>query len=427
MNVLIVGSGGREHALAWKMAQSPQVTKVYVAPGNGGTATEKKVENIPIKATEIEQLLLFAKENQIALTVVGPEDPLVLGIVDRFQDAGLACFGPPKAGAQLEGSKQFAKDFMSRHNIPTAEYRVFTDPKQAKAYLKECDYPIVIKADGLAAGKGVVIAENESHAVNVIDHFMTNHLLGHAGDRVVIERFLKGQEVSFIVMVDGNHTIAFPTSQDHKARDDGDLGPNTGGMGAYSPAPLVTPQMHEHIMQTIIKPTIQGLAEEGVTYRGFLYAGLMLVEDEGAYLLEYNCRLGDPEAQVLLFRLKSDFYSLCQAAVQGKLDSATVEWLSHPTLGVVLASQGYPEKYPTGEKIVGIPQEELSDGKVFHAGTVIDENKQIITSGGRVLCAVAMGENLAEAQTLAYILADKIEWPSRYCRRDIGYKALKEI
>lgn len=427
MNVLIVGSGGREHALAWKMAQSPQVSKVYVAPGNGGTAKEKKVENILIKATEISRLIQFAKENQIALTLVGPEDPLVLGIVDAFTEEGLACFGPTKAGAQLEGSKQFAKDFMSRHTISTAEYRVFTDAKQAKTYLSECDYPVVIKADGLAAGKGVVVAENELHAHNVIDHFMTNHLLGHAGDRVIIERYLKGQEVSFIVMVDGEHVVAFPTSQDHKARDDGDLGPNTGGMGAYSPAPLVTPEMHEHIMQTIINPTIKGLAAEGIPYRGFLYAGLMLVEDEGAYLLEYNCRLGDPEAQVLLFRLKSDFYTLCQAAIQGQLGNTSVEWISQPTLGVVLASSGYPEKYPTGEVISGIPEEELIDGKVFHAGTVVDENQQVITSGGRVLCAVAMGENLAEAQTLAYTLADKIEWPSRYCRRDIGYKALKGI
>jgi phosphoribosylamine--glycine ligase len=424
MKILIIGNGGREHALAWKMAQSPQVTKVFVAPGNGGTALEEKVENIDIAATEIQKLLEFAQAQEITFTVVGPEVPLVLGIVDLFSKAGLRCFGPTKNAAQLEGSKRFAKEFMSRHHIPTADYHVFNDPAKAAAYLEKCQFPIVIKADGLAAGKGVVIVENQSHAHCVINHFMSEKTLGDAGSQIVIEQFLTGEEASFIVMVDGENYVEFATSQDHKTRDDGDQGPNTGGMGAYSPAPVITPELRAKVLREVIEPTIKGFKKDGITYRGFLYAGLMISDENELNVLEYNCRLGDPEAQVLLFRLESDLYALCEAAFAGKLNEFDIQFKSQPALGVVLASQGYPDKYPTGEVIEGIPEEELIDGKVFHAGTKLQDDT-ILTNGGRVLCAVAQGDTLAQAQTLAYELADRISWDSKFCRRDIGDKGLR--
>lgn len=422
-NVFIIGSGGREHAMAWKMAQSPHVAKVYVAPGNAGTALENKVENVDIAATDINGLLAFAKEKSIAFTLVGPEAPLVAGIVDTFENAGLRCLGPNQMAAQLEGSKQFAKDFMIRHNIPTADYRVFTDSIKAKKHLEQCAYPVVIKADGLAGGKGVVIAENQVHAHCVLEKFMEEKTLGDAGVRVVIEEFLVGDELSFIVMVDGEHIVEFASSQDHKARDDNDQGPNTGGMGAYSPSVIITPALHQEIMETIIKPTITGLREEGILYRGFLYAGLMISEQEKPYVLEYNCRLGDPEAQVLLYRLESDFYELCIEALNGRLDEYQMEFTSKPAVGVVLAAKGYPDQYPCGEKIIFHTEAE-SEGKIFHAGTKM-ENNEVLSAGGRVLCAVASGQSIAQAQTQAYVLADSVEWSSKYYRRDIANKALR--
>ena len=423
MKILIVGGGGREHALAWKVARSEQVEKVYVAPGNAGTAQEPRLENVDIGAEDIEALLEFAAKNQIELTIVGPEAPLVAGIVDRFEAVGLTIFGPSAAAAQLEGSKTFTKDFLERHQIPTAAYRSFTDVDEALDYLNSRTTPIVIKADGLAAGKGVIIAQDQAEAETAIRDMLSGNRFGEAGHRVVIEDFLDGEEASFICIVDGEQVLPMATSQDHKARDNGDLGPNTGGMGAYSPAPIVNAEIESQVMQNIILPTVRGMQAEGNRYRGFLYAGLMIGRDGTAQVLEYNCRFGDPETQPIMMRLQSDLVELCLAACHGKLGEQRTEWDPRASLGVVLAARGYPDSYPKGEPIQRIPGE-TSSGKVFHAGTATDENGGLITAGGRVLCAVGLGDNVAEAQKTAYELVRNIDWETAYFRTDIGFKAL---
>lgn len=423
MKVLIVGGGGREHALAWKAAQSPQVDKVYVAPGNAGTALEPLIGNIAIGAEDIPALRRFAQENSIALTLVGPEAPLVAGIVDEFQEAGLRCFGPTRLAAQLEGSKAFCKAFLSRHRIPTADHQTFSDAAEAAAYVREKGVPIVIKADGLAAGKGVVIAQSEAEAIATVKQMLSGNAFGEAGSRVIIEEFLQGEEVSFIVMTDGRHALPLATSQDHKARDNGDKGPNTGGMGAYSPAPVVTPQIHRRIMEEIIKPTLQGMAQEGIPYTGFLYAGLMIDPSGAPKVLEFNCRLGDPEAQPILMRLKGDLVKPCLAALEQKLGSVAVEWDKRAALGVVLAAGGYPGPYRKGDVIFGVPEKQSDDRKIFYAGAQ-GEGDRIVTAGGRVLCACALGDSVAEAQRKAYELIRPIHWPNIYYRTDIGYRAI---
>ena len=426
MNILIIGGGGREHALAWKVAQSSRVSNVYVAPGNAGTAREPKVTNIAITADDPPDLLKFAQGHHVDLTIVGPEVPLVLGITDRFAQAGLRCFGPSKAAAQLEGSKAFAKDFLARHHIPTARYQSFTDPEAAQAYIREIGAPLVVKADGLAAGKGVILAQSVDEAVAAVHGMLSGQDFGAAGRRVVVEEFLHGEEASFIVMTDGKTILPFATSQDHKARDNGDRGPNTGGMGAYSPAPVVTPELHERIMAEIIEPTVRGMAEEGCPYVGFLYAGIMVTAD-GPKVLEYNCRLGDPETQPLLLRLRSDLVELCQAALDGRLHEVAVDWDPRPALGVVMTAGGYPGRYRQGDVIEGLPphDEELGDEvKLFHAGTAEIKDGQIVTHGGRVLCATALGGTVAEAQNLAYNLAKRVHWDGAYYRTDIGYRAI---
>jgi len=425
MQVLIIGGGGREHALAWKVAQSSRVARVYVAPGNAGTATEPKMENVAISADDIDGLLKFAKQKTIDLTIVGPEAPLVLGVVDKFQTAGLRCFGPSQAAAQLEGSKSFTKDFLARHNIPTASYGVFTEIEPAIAYVNEQGAPIVVKADGLAAGKGVILAETEQEAIAAIKDMLAGNAFGEAGHRVVVEEFLKGEEASFIVMADGEHILPMASSQDHKAACDGDTGPNTGGMGAYSPAPVVTPEIHARIMKEVIEPTVQGMAAEGHAYTGFLYAGVMVAADGTPKVLEYNCRFGDPETQPIMIRLKSDLTALCEAALDKTLDQIEAEWDPRASLGVVLAAKGYPGDYPRGDVIAGLDAAaQIADAKVFHAGTT-EKDGQIVTSGGRVLCATALGKTVSEAQQRAYQLVDKISWPGMYCRRDIGHRAIK--
>ncbi len=421
MRVLIIGSGGREHALAWKVAQSPKVTKVFVAPGNPGTAQEPKTENIALEATDIAGLVNFARGNKIDLTIVGPEAPLSLGIVDQFQAAGLRCFGPTQAAAQLEASKSYAKDFMARHHIPTAAYAVFSDLDQAVAYIHKTGAPLVIKADGLAAGKGVVIAEDKQTALAAVSEMLSGALLGEAGSRVVIEEFLTGEEASFIVMADGEHVLALATSQDHKRRDDGDQGPNTGGMGAYSPAPVVTPAVHARVLREVIEPTLRGMAAEGKPYTGFLYAGLMIAPDGAPKVLEFNCRLGDPEAQPILLRLRSDLVTLTEAALSKRLDQVHAEWDERIALGIVLAAQGYPGTYRKGDVIHGL--DKASGGKIFHAGTA-HQGKDIVTAGGRVLCACALGESYRATQSNAYQLARSIHWPGMFYRSDIGARAL---
>ncbi len=425
MKVLIIGSGGREHALAWKAAQSEDVSQVFVAPGNAGTAREAKVENIEIGVTEIDKLVEFAKENDISLTIVGPEAPLVMGIVDSFHAAGLRCFGPSKAAARLEGSKRFAKAFLARHRIPTAAYASFTDPAAATDYIRSRGAPIVVKADGLAAGKGVVVAQTEEEAIEAVNRMLAGNAFGDAGHCVVVEEFLRGEEASFIVMVDGEHPLPLATSQDHKPRDNGDKGPNTGGMGAYSPAPVVTPEIHERIMVQIIQPTIQGLAAEGIPYTGFLYAGLMITPDGIPKVLEYNCRFGDPETQPILMRLRSDLVALCNGALDQRLHKATVQWDPRPALGVVMAAGGYPGSYRKEDIITGLPAD-TPELKVFHAGTKALDG-EIVTNGGRVLCVTALGENLAEAQRRAYQAVSQIHWEGVYYRTDIGYRALDNI
>ncbi|RUO40181.1 phosphoribosylamine--glycine ligase [Idiomarina aquatica] len=422
MKVLVVGGGGREHALAWKAAQSPKVDEVFVAPGNAGTATEQGLQNIDINAEDVDGLLAFAQQQAVDLTIVGPEAPLVAGIVDRFTEAGLAIFGPTAAAAQLEGSKAFSKDFLQRHNIPTAAYQNFTDRDAAKAYVRQQPLPIVIKADGLAAGKGVIIAETLEQADSAIDDMLAGNRFGEAGHRVVIEEFLQGEEASFIVMVDGKDAVAFASSQDHKARDNGDKGPNTGGMGAYSPAPVVTPTVHDWVMQHVIKPTVDGMAAEGHPYTGFLYAGLMIAEDGSAKVLEYNCRFGDPETQPIMMRLQSDLVELCQLAINGELKQTPVAFDNRAAVGVVMAAGGYPESYNKGDVITGIPAA-TEDSKVFHAGTAIKDG-QVVTSGGRVLCCTALGDNVTQAQQRAYQLVQQIQWDNVYFRTDIAHRAI---
>lgn len=422
MNVLIIGSGGREHALAWKVAQNEQVKNIFVAPGNAGSALENKITNVNIGVEDIEALVAFAKENNIELTIVGPEAPLVIGVVDAFQEAGLACFGPTKGAAQLEGSKAFTKDFLARHDIPTAWYQNFTEIEPALAYVREKGAPIVIKADGLAAGKGVIVAMTLVEAENAITDMLAGNAFGEAGHRVVIEEFLDGEEASFIVMVDGKNIVAMATSQDHKRVGDGDTGPNTGGMGAYSPAPVVTPEMHLRIMDLVIKPTVEGMAAEGNSYTGFLYAGLMIMADGTPKVIEYNCRFGDPETQPIMMRMKSDIVTLCLAGVNGELDGMSAEFDPRAAIGVVLAAGGYPADYKKGLVISGIPTE--SEGlKVFHAGTA-EVDGQVVTSGGRVLCATALGDTVTEAQQKAYQLAKQISWDGMFHRNDIAYRAI---
>jgi phosphoribosylamine--glycine ligase len=423
MKVLIVGSGGREHALAWKAAQSPRVEKIFVTPGNAGTGAEPKVENRPIPAEDIPALLAFAKEQAIDLTIVGPEAPLVAGIVDQFRAAGLKCFGPTRLASQLEGSKAFCKDFLARHGIPTAEYRTFTAVDEAVAYIRQKGVPIVIKADGLAAGKGVVVAQSEAEAVGAVTDMLSGNAFGSAGHRVVIEEFLRGEEASFIVMADGLDVLPMATSQDHKARDDGDKGPNTGGMGAYSPAPVVTPEIYGRIMKEVIEPTLRGMAAEGIPYSGFLYAGVMIAPDGAPKVLEFNCRFGDPETQPIMMRLKSDLVDLCLAALEGRLSRVSAEWDERAALGVVLAAGGYPFDYAKGDEIEGLPEQPSADTKVFHAGTAQSAGK-VVTAGGRVLCVCALGDNVSEAQQKAYRQVREIRWKNMYYRTDIGYRAI---
>ena len=422
MKVLVIGGGGREHALAWKAAQSDNVSKVFVAPGNAGTALEEKLENIAIGAEDIDALKAFASKNKIDLTIVGPEAPLVIGIVNQFEAAGLRCFGPSEGAAQLEGSKAFTKDFLARHNIPTGAYANFTEIDPAVAYIKEQGAPIVIKADGLAAGKGVIVAMTEDEAIAAVNDMLAGNAFGDAGHRVVVEEFLKGEEASYIVMVDGEHILPMATSQDHKAALNGDKGPNTGGMGAYSPAPVVTPEIDARIMKEVIVPTVKGMAAEGNPYTGFLYAGLMISADGVPKVIEYNCRFGDPETQPIMMRLKSDLVALCNAALDKKLDQATIEWDTRPALGVVLAAGGYPADYAKGDVISGIPAA-TADSKVFHAGTA-DKEGQTVTNGGRVLCAVALGESVGEAQAKAYEVTHQISWNGVNFRTDIGHRAI---
>ncbi len=424
MKILVIGGGGREHALAWKAAQSPLVSQVFVAPGNAGTALEENINNINIDAEDIPALLDYAKTNQIDLTIVGPEAALVNGIIDVFTDNNLKIFGPTKAAAQLEGSKAFTKDFLERHHIPTAFYGNFTEIEPAIAYIKEKGAPIVIKADGLAAGKGVILAQTNAEAIAAVKDMLAGNKFGDAGARVVVEEFLYGEEASFICMVDGKNILPMASSQDHKARDNGDTGPNTGGMGAYSPAPVVTAEMHERIMQVVIEPTIKGMADEGNSFSGFLYAGVMINQEGIPKVLEYNVRFGDPETQPIMMRLKSDLVQHCLDAIDGKLNQSKTEWDERSSLGVVLAAGGYPESYHKGDVISGLENTETESTKVFHAGTAEKDGK-VVTNGGRVLCAVALGNSVTEAQNLAYQLVDKITWNNVYFRTDIGHRAIK--
>lgn len=423
MNVLIIGSGGREHALAWKAAQSEQVETVFVAPGNAGTDLEAGVKNVAIDILDFPKLVEFAKSNNVGLTIVGPEVPLVAGVVDYFQAEGLLCFGPSKGAAQLEGSKAFTKDFLARHKIPTADYANFTEVEPALAYLREKGAPIVVKADGLAAGKGVIVAETLEQAEDAVRDMLSGNAFGDAGCRVVIEEFLTGEEASFIVMVDGKNVLPMATSQDHKRVGDGDTGPNTGGMGAYSPAPVVTQDVHDRVMREVIYPTVNGMAAEGNTYVGFLYAGLMIDASGAPKVIEYNCRFGDPETQPIMLRLNSDLVELCLAALKGDLDNTTADWDSRAAVGIVLAAGGYPDAYAKGDVISGLPTVEVAGEKVFHAGTT-EKDGNTVTNGGRVLCATAVGNTVSEAQQRAYELAKKISWNGMFYRKDIAYRAI---
>ncbi|EPC02930.1 phosphoribosylamine--glycine ligase [Litchfieldella anticariensis FP35 = DSM 16096] len=424
MKVLIIGGGGREHALAWKVAQSAQVDEVYVAPGNAGTAREPGLTNVAIDASDLEGLEAFASRTGVDLTIVGPEAPLVAGVVDRFQATGLTIFGPTQAAAQLEGSKSFTKDFLARHAIPTAEYRTFTAVEPALAYVAEKGAPIVIKADGLAAGKGVVVAMTEQEAEAAIRDMLEANAFGGAGARVVVEEFLEGEEASFIVMVDGQTVLPMATSQDHKRALDGDKGPNTGGMGAYSPAPVVTPDVHQRIMDEIILPTVRGMADEGHPYTGFLYAGLMIDAEGAPKVIEYNCRFGDPETQPIMQRLTSDLAVLCLAGAQGRLAGESCDWDPRPAVGVVMAAGGYPGDYRKGDVIEGLDALASSDCKVFHAGTAHDDQGRVVTSGGRVLCVSALGESVSQARDTAYQGVAAIHWPDAQYRHDIAYRAI---
>jgi phosphoribosylamine--glycine ligase len=423
MKILVIGGGGREHALAWKAAQSPLVDKVYVAPGNAGTAREPGIENVAIGVDDIDRLVDFSRDHDIGLTIVGPEAPLVAGAVDAFQAAGLPCFGPGRGAAQLEGSKSFTKNFLARHRIPTAAYRVFTEVEPALAYLHEQGAPIVVKADGLAAGKGVIVAMDLETAEKAVRDMLAGNAFGEAGHRVVIEEYLDGEEASFIVMADGRHVLPMATSQDHKRAGDADTGPNTGGMGAYSPAPVVTSTVHRRIMDEVIRPTIDGMAAEGLPYTGFLYAGLMIMADGTPKVIEYNCRFGDPETQPIMLRMRSDLVTHCLAAIDGRLDREHADWDPRCALGVVLAAGGYPGSYAKGAPISGLAEAEAIAGKVFHAGTAEKEG-QVVTAGGRVLCATALGDTVAEAQSAAYRLAAALSWEGVYYRKDIGFRAI---
>ena len=422
MKILVIGNGGREHALAWKCAASARVSEVLVAPGNAGTATEPKVRNVAVNASDIPGLVALARREHIDLTIVGPEGPLVAGVVDAFKAAGLACFGPRRAPAQLEGSKAFTKAFLARHGIPTAAYRTFTQANFDAAWVRAQSAPLVVKASGLAAGKGVVICTTSAEAVETAQAMFAGRF-GDAGTEVVVEEFLDGEEASFIVMADGRHALPFATSQDHKRVGDGDTGPNTGGMGAYSPAPVVTPAVHARAMREIIEPTLRGLATEGMPYTGWLYAGLMIMPDGAPKVIEFNCRFGDPEAQPVMSRLKTDLTVLCEAALAGRLEQASAEWDARAALGVVIAAHNYPETPRTGDVITGLDAAARLPGKVFHAGTQLDGGR-IVTSGGRVLCAVGLGERVADAQRQAYALVDAIRIAGAHCRRDIGYRAI---
>lgn len=423
MNVLIIGSGGREHALAWKVAQDPRVAKVFVAPGNAGTAIEAKCENVAIDVLALEQLADFAEKN-VSLTIVGPEVPLVAGVVDLFRARGLDCFGPTAGAAQLEGSKAFTKDFLARHKIPTADYQNFTEIEPALAYLQKVGAPIVIKADGLAAGKGVIVAMTLGEAEDAVRDMLAGNAFGEAGSRVVIEEFLDGEEASFIVMVDGKNVLPMATSQDHKRVGDGDSGPNTGGMGAYSPAPVVTADVHQRVMDLVIWPTVLGMAEEGNVYTGFLYAGLMIDKAGNPKVIEFNCRFGDPETQPVMLRLQSSLVLLVEAALAQALDKVEAQWDPRPSLGIVLAAGGYPGDYAKGAVIHGLDAAAKLEGKVFHAGTALNAAGEVVTSGGRVLCATAMGDTVEAAQHKAYELAKAIEWDGCFYRNDIGYRAI---
>jgi phosphoribosylamine---glycine ligase len=422
MKVLIVGSGGREHALAWKCASSSRVTQVLVAPGNAGTAREPKARNVAVRSDDVEGLVRLARSEGVSLTIIGPEAPLVAGVVDAFEREGLRCFGPRQAAARLEGSKAFAKEFLRRHRIPTAASITVTRDNFDSQVVRRQRAPIVVKASGLASGKGVVIAQTAAEAVAAAEEMLSGRL-GEAGREVVIEEFLEGEEASFIVMADGSHILPLATSQDHKRLADGDRGPNTGGMGAYSPAPVVTPVVHARIMSDVIEPTIRGLAAEGMPYTGFLYAGIMVAPDGTPNVLEFNCRFGDPETQPILMRLRSDITLLCEAALEGRLDQVEAAWDPRAALGVVMAAAGYPQAPRTGEAIAGLELAARLPGKIFHAGTRLS-GEQVVVSGGRVLCATAMGETVAEAQRAAYALADAVHWPGAFYRRDIGYRAL---
>ncbi|MCF6807175.1 phosphoribosylamine--glycine ligase [Thiotrichales bacterium 19S9-12] len=424
MKILIVGNGGREHALAWKCAQSELVEEVFVAPGNAGTEKEENVSNIDISATDLEGLAKFAKKNNIDLTIVGPEQPLSLGIVDYFQEKGLKIFGPSQKASQLESSKAFSKDFMSEFLIPTAVYEKFNDPNRAKAYLSNQTFPIVIKASGLAQGKGVVIAQDLDQARNAVDEMLSGYRFGDAGKEIIIEDFLTGEEASFIVLCDGENAIPMATSQDHKALNDGDEGPNTGGMGAYSPAPVVTSHIHEKVMRTIIEPVLEGMKKHNTPYVGFLYAGLMIAPDASIKVLEFNCRFGDPETQPIMMRLESDLVELILAALDGNIDKAKPQWSNQSALGVVLASRGYPETYLKGEEILGISSDNGKTNKIFHAGTSMQYHA-VVTNGGRVLCVTALGDDIQQAHDNAYKLVERIHWDSVYYRKDIGMKAIK--
>ncbi len=423
MKILVIGGGGREHALAWKAAQSPLADTVYVAPGNAGTAQEQGLTNVEISAEDIAGLCQFAQREAVDLTIVGPEAPLVAGVVDLFQAKGLKIFGPSQAAAQLEGSKTFTKDFLARHHIPTAHYQSFTEIEPAIAYIEANGAPIVVKADGLAAGKGVILAQTKQQAIAAVRDMLAGNAFGEAGHRVVIEEFLHGEEASYICMVDGHNVLPMATSQDHKARDEGDQGPNTGGMGAYSPAPIVTDDIAQRVMNEVIRPTVDGMAAEGLPYTGFLYAGLMIDQHGTPKVLEYNCRFGDPETQPIMMRMQSDLVQHCLAALEGKLDQEQAEWNTKVSLGVVLAANGYPDKYAKGERIRNLPSS-TTEGKIFHAGTALDAQGELVSNGGRVLCAVALGEDVGDAQRRAYELVDQIDWPGAYCRRDIGFKAI---
>ena len=422
MKVLVIGGGGREHALAWKIAASARVSEVIVAPGNAGTAAEPGIRNLPVAAEDIDALLALAQEEQVALTVVGPEAPLVDGIVDRFSAAGLRCFGPSADAAQLEGSKAFTKAFLARHDIPTSDYGAFTEIEPALDYIRQRGAPIVVKADGLAAGKGVIVAQTVDEAEAAVRDMLQDNAFGDAGSRVVIEEFLTGEEASFIAMVDGEHILPLATSQDHKARDNGDAGPNTGGMGAYSPAPVMTDDIIERAMNEVMRPTVAGMAADGMPYVGFLYAGLMIDADGTPKVLEFNCRFGDPETQPVLFRLQSDFVDLIDAALDGTLDRQSADWDPRISLGVVMAAGGYPLSYRKGDVITGLPTESAAT-KVFHAGTA-ERDGEVVTSGGRVLCVVALGDTTLEAQQAAYALVEQINWDDAYYRTDIGYRAV---